>query len=170
MLKQYYLAYGSNLHPVRLGLRCHSVKTIGVATLVKFELTFHKRSKDLSGKCNLLEKRGATAYGALFEIDSSEVPNLDKYEGVGTGYYKTQLSVTIGDQEYKAFTYLAETKYIDTALRPYAWYKALVVAGGRYHRMPETYIQSIEAIESAADLDVGRRSENELLLAKLLAV
>ena len=49
-----YFAYGSNLHPTRLGDRAPSVELVGTAVLEGHALRFHKRGADGSGKCNAL--------------------------------------------------------------------------------------------------------------------
>ena len=50
----YYLAYGSNLHPVRLTERVPSARFLGLTSLFGYQLRFHKRHEpDGSGKCNM---------------------------------------------------------------------------------------------------------------------
>jgi len=50
----YYLAYGSILHPLRLGERISSAQLCGVTTLRGYRLAWHKRGADGSGKCDLV--------------------------------------------------------------------------------------------------------------------
>ncbi|MFM9835765.1 MAG: gamma-glutamylcyclotransferase family protein [Methylophilaceae bacterium] len=79
MAKVFYLAYGSNLHPVRLKERVSSAKLIGVIELYGYELAFHKLSTDESGKC-LLNKTGADSsmvFAALYEFDDKDKGALD---------------------------------------------------------------------------------------------
>jgi len=42
---------------------------------------------------------------------------------------------------------------LDDSLRPYDWYKALVLAGAREHKLPEEYIQQIENVHVVQDSD-----------------
>src|SRR5688500_8219549 len=102
----YYFAYGSNLHPCRLSRRCASAIPISILRLQDHQLTFHKIStKDASGKCNLEPRRGTEAYGVLFHIEQSDAERLDRYEGLGYGYYKSLLTAHLGDEILVAFTY-----------------------------------------------------------------
>lgn len=45
------LAYGSNLHPLRLRKRVSTANLIGIVEMQGYQLAFHKRSTDESGKC-----------------------------------------------------------------------------------------------------------------------
>jgi hypothetical protein len=51
----------------------------------------------------------------------------------------------------KVLIYLATPDYIDDRLKPYGWYKDVVLAGSREHGLPSEYIaeyiQLVEAIE-----------------------
>ena len=59
-------------------------------------------------------------------------------------------------------TYIATRK--ERALRPYHWYKALVVAGAVEHGLPNTYVEWLRVFESTEDPNAKRRAENEALL------
>lgn len=49
-----YFAYGSNLCLPRLRSRVPSVALVGTAVLSGYELRWHKRSTDTSGKCDVI--------------------------------------------------------------------------------------------------------------------
>ena len=117
----------------------------------------------------LIEDEGnkSLAYGALFTIDASEQCLLDRAEGRGNGYFKQLVQCRVGGQAYSAFTYLARPKFIDASLKPYHWYKELVLSGARYHQFPEDYIASLEDSESIQDPDTRRRTANEQLLNEI---
>lgn len=79
----HYFAYGSNLHPVRLMKRVPSAELVGVIKHSCHRLSFHKKSNDGSGKCNMLET-GADSdhvYGAIYKLKPEHKKDLDKYEG-----------------------------------------------------------------------------------------
>ncbi len=76
----HYLAYGSNLHPLRFAKRVPSAQIIGRIELAGYQIAFHKKGKDGSGKC-LFYKTGDKAhimYGALYSFDSREKKELDR--------------------------------------------------------------------------------------------
>jgi gamma-glutamylcyclotransferase len=55
-----------------------------------------------------------------------------------------------------AVTYLATDK--DASLRPYHWYKALVIAGAREHGLPPSYRSRLELVITVSDPDPARVS------------
>src|SRR3989441_4880942 len=90
-----YFAYGSNMCTSRLRKRVPSAKAHSKASLSGYTLKFHKRSKDGSAKCNVLETKNPRdmVMGVLFYIDPAEKPDLDKAEGVGHGYHETKVEL-----------------------------------------------------------------------------
>ena len=169
MSRLYYLAYGSNLHPLRLSKRVPSAALIGITELEDTRVVFHKRSRDGSAKCMILKEQtdNPVAYGALFAINADEQKFLDEAEGCGYGYSRVPVQCTVEEIHFSAFTYVAETKAIDISLKPYHWYKNLVIAGARYHQFPETYISIFEQVSSIQDPDNNRRKSKESLLHEI---
>ena len=98
----FYLAYGSNLHPLRLADRIASVALIGSLRLEGYRLLFHKKGQDGSGKCDLRFTGSATdsAYGALYTISSTQKAILDRFEGRGSGYMDTDIEGTCRGSSY----------------------------------------------------------------------
>lgn len=165
----FYLAYGSNLHPVRLNERVPSALAIGVVELPGYSLAFHKRSDDDSGKCLLYiaQRDSDKTYGVLYEFDASQKPALDDAEGKGKGYFEQQVSVPLNGQNYTAFFYMASSTQIDPARVPYHWYKNLVLAGAHFHDLPPDYIASIKSVPSKEDFNKQRKELNEALLRRM---
>jgi hypothetical protein len=163
----HYVAYGSNLHPLRINQRVPSAKVIDVIELPRRQVNFHKRSIDGSGKCNLSEDPSVSSYGVLYEFKAGERAALNRLEGFGRGYREAILTLSVQDTLYSPYTYVAESSYINTTLRPYDWYKAFVVQGARHHKFPETYIARLESVDCIVDADPTRRSENLSLLDQM---
>lgn len=163
-----YLAYGSNLHPVRLGERVPSARLLGTVVLAGWSLRFHKRSDvDGSAKCDLL-RTGADsdqAYGAVYRMAAGDKPALDAAEGAG--YRQQTLELDFDGAPRRAFAYLAEAAYRDESLAPYDWYRDLVVAGARFLALPRPYVAAIERVSAIPDPDEGRSRH---ALATLAAV
>jgi hypothetical protein len=89
-------------------------------------------------------------WGVLFELDAQDKPALDRAEGVGEGYVEKLVTILTDQSVVDALTYCATEK--DPALRPYRWYKALVVAGAREHQLPAEYRRQLELVETVSDL------------------
>ncbi|GAB2538722.1 gamma-glutamylcyclotransferase family protein [Rhodanobacter koreensis] len=165
MLKQYYLAYGSNLHPYRLEARTPSAKAVALIKLAGQRLTFHKQSKDGSGKCNLIEDKVSVAYGVLYEIDSSEMPALHASEG--PGYIQQQVKVVLDGQVRMAIVYIAAPGSIGHDLLPYDWYRDLVVLGADFYSFPVDYLAELRGISSLIDPDNHRAQSNQGLISRM---
>lgn len=166
----YYFAYGSNLHPVRLMERVPSAKFICVTEIKKHALTFHKKGKDGSTKCDLFQtgEEADVVYGAIYTLDASDKAALDGFEGKGAGYMDTQILLRFTDKEYNCFTYIAQQSHIVENLQPYHWYKKLVVLGAEYLKFPDAYISAIESVESKEDPDEIRKEEKGILIESII--
>jgi gamma-glutamylcyclotransferase len=171
-----YFAYGSNMLAERLLARCPSARSISIARAIGFDLSFAKRSTaDGSGKAMLAasDKSGATVHGVLFNLDTADLSNLDRLEGVGYGYRREDAFEVIvqDDPPVVAATYMAEPAYVDPNLLPYDWYVNLAIAGARQHRLPSSYIDMLVAISTVADPLPERPSRQDALnLLKQLEV
>ncbi|MGD2083419.1 MAG: gamma-glutamylcyclotransferase [Chromatiales bacterium] len=164
-----YLAYGSNLHPVRLAERVPSARLVRTVVLDGYRLAFHKRGHDDSAKCDLVRTgdQADRAYGAVYRIDPVEKPLLDVCEGLGNGYRDPAMDLACEGGPIRCFTYLAQAGHIDRRLRPFHWYKHLVLAGARYHGLPARYVERIRAVPSREDPDASRRGLHDGLLGRL---
>lgn len=145
--------------------RAPSATPIGAGYVSGRRLTFDKVSKDGSGKCDIESTANLTdrAYGVLFKIAKSEKQKLGFEEGLGKGYKEeTVIVITQNGEEYEASAYVATEK--EPALRPYHWYKAIVIAGAVEHKLPLSYIEWLRTFNSQQDPNTERRAKNESLL------
>ena len=167
MKKLRYLAYGSNLHPIRLQKRVTSACFQGTVILSGWALQFHKRGQDGSAKCDIIKTYTgeSTVYGALYAIAAAEKEYLDKAEGLGKGYERMAFHHL---QYGRFFCYVATPSHIDNTLKPFAWYKEYVSQGAKYHDFPLDYIEKIEAVSSIADDNRNRCKENQKILAQMM--
>ena len=164
----YYFAYGSNLHPVRLMERVPSAELIGVARHPGHLLAFHKRSNDGSSKCTMFSSVSDQVYGAIYRLKPEDKNTLDRFEGKGYGYIDRQITLEHNEIEYTCFTYLAQQSHIGSDLKPYHWYKKLVILGAQYLQFHDAYISSIEAVKSTEDPDAARRKERGELIERII--
>lgn len=159
-----YVAYGSNLHPTRLTERVPSARLRGCVALEGYELRFHKRGVDGSGKCNIVEAPGRV-FAAVFDLDLGERHRLDAAESLGTGYREMQLTVR---GHGRCFTYTAIESQIDDELLPYSWYKSLVLLGCAFNGFSREYLASVEAVPERRDPDRDRHLENMRLVERIV--
>src|SRR6266566_1863773 len=113
-----YFAYGSNMFLPRLKGRVSSVLFRGAASLSGYALKWHK--------CSIAPSEGAgSVHGALFAVPNSELNRLEAAEG--PGYQKIAVRVNTSDDCLSAETFVAKPEWIDDSLRPYTWYRDLVI-------------------------------------------
>lgn len=163
-----YAAYGSNLHPLRLGGRVGMARLLGTGAIDDFALRFHKRGNlDGSGKCNIVEQRGSQVYVAIYEIEPDAVAVLDEAEGLGNGYEKME----IRSEDFGRCTlYRAQDSHVDDALLPFTWYKALVLAGCEYHDFPEEYVASVMSVGDVVDSDTERHMHHMKMVERFRSI
>lgn len=142
-----YFAYGSNMSSVRLRSRIPSVKVVDQAYLKDRKVLFNKRSTDGSGKANLVESPGDVTWGVLYEMNDSDVEQLDRIE---KGYQRIKIRVWQPDGEtLEAVTYQS-TQLTDDPIA-YDWYKDLLITGARDHHLPQDYIAYLEQLPAKPD-------------------
>jgi gamma-glutamylcyclotransferase len=164
-----YFAYGSNMHIERLRERVTSFDYICTGILKEYNLKFHKKSRDGSGKCNAnyTGNEKDQVHGVIFEIPQNEKGKLDRAEGLGAGYSEQNVHVMSKFGLTSAFTYIAESDAIDDSLRPYLWYKQFVINAAKYFHLPDEYIRMIEMVEYLQDSNQERVRKNLAILNRL---
>jgi hypothetical protein len=143
----YVFAYGSNLSTARLAERVGRIEVVGAGSLHEHELRFHKQSKDGSTKADAFFT-GSPAHrvlGAVYSLHLESKRKLDEFEGLGAG------------GSVAATVYRARPDRIDTAGRPYDWYREHVLVGAREHGLPAQYVETIESVPVVRDPDEARR-------------
>jgi hypothetical protein len=149
--------------------RVPSANLVDVIEVGNHSLTFHKRSNDGSSKCNLHHtgRESDSVFGAIYKISRKHKITLDRFEGRGYGYTDNQIILQHQGKEYPCFTYLAQQTHIVDSLKPYHWYKKLVVMGAKYLKFPHSYTSTIDTVESVEDPEEKRRKEKEILIEKI---
>lgn len=154
-----YFAYGSNMLPARLMDRCPSARSVGVGIARNLALEFSKASKDGSGKATLVAAEGSRVPGVIFEIDLAERSDLDRHEGLGSGYRRED-ALLIDDVARggiaRTSSYLGTS--LDAQLKPFDWYLAIVIAGAHHHGLDARHIAALRATEFVEDTDIDRKA------------
>jgi gamma-glutamylcyclotransferase len=144
---------------VRIKGRCPSARLLGVAQLPGYELRWHKSGADGSGKCDVISVGSDHAvFGVVYELDANEKAALDQAEGLGQGYDQKDIRVFLNGDAVTVSMYFATNT--EPALKPYTWYKAIVIAGAKEHDLPAPYIASLEAADASEDPDRTRHEGN----------
>lgn len=185
-MNRLYFAYGSNLCLPRMQHRVPGVRKIGRGRLGGHALRWHKRGSDGSGKCSIEEVGGdAVVHGALFEVPASERPALDRIEGLGVGYREAAVHVVpsappggfgtrggngtrLAADRVPAWTYVATDSHVDDTLKPFRWYRTLVLAGATALGFPTAYLEGIREVDALHDTDTRRASRNLRFLTPVM--
>jgi gamma-glutamylcyclotransferase len=131
----------------RLRDRCPSACPLGAAILPGYELRWHKRSKDGSGKCDIIKSsEESVVHGVLYEISDADKFQLDSAEGLGFGYAQVEIQVSLDGRPAAAMAYVATN--VDPTLKPFDWYHTHVVDGAVEHGLPAAYIEEIRRVEA----------------------
>ena len=156
-----YLGYGSNLFVQRIVERIPSAKSIATAIVPGYRLRFDKCGRDGSSKANMFFSGSVddAIHGAIYSIAAGEKSTLDAIEGDAYKTHELIVTTDAGD-EMRVFTYIAAQSATGSTLRPYSWYRALVLAGARWHGFPNWYCDSIAATEVVEDDDRDRDALN----------
>lgn len=160
----YYFGYGSNMLLSRIRSRVPSADPVVNARLDGYRLRFHKRSRDGSGKCNIVRDDSCSVHGVLFTVSASDLQSLDEAEQQGRRYRRQRVTVCGPDETSEAFAYVAEPFYVDNSLLPYEWYHALVLAGARQHGLPDSYVAELTSVRTCPDPNRKRRQKHKSLL------
>jgi len=130
----YYFAYGSNMDEQRMKIeRKISFSMRCAAHLYGYRLKFNKVAQNnyLEGYANIVPDGSGLVEGALYDIDMTFLPCLDKCEGYPKHYLKIPIKVRLPSdgQEVCAITYIANPDKIRDGLKPRKDYLEHLLAG-----------------------------------------
>ncbi len=148
-----YFAYGSNMSADAMRRRCPRAKPLGVARLERHRLAVMRE-----GWLTAARDPRSAVHGVLWDLALSDMPALDRYEGVAQGLYAkvAQPVVTPGGAK-RALVYFGANSGPGV---PRADYLAEIVAAARVWPLPAEGIAALEAILQWAATETGdRRSE-----------
>ena len=155
-----YFAYGSNLNPEQMRLRCPGHKVVGLAAFRDHRLAFPLTSHDWGGGvASLVPAHGTSAWGVVYELSDEDLASLERYEGYqGPGdhhnLYERQsvfVDLTRPDdgsipRRVRTCCYFASPS---NPAPPSRRYLDAVLAGARHHRLPDEYVAAIAKTATA---------------------
>ena len=155
-----YFAYGSNMLEQRLTKRVKSAEFFTNAWIRGYEVRFRKKSDDGSGKADLVQTGDPEdiVHGVVYQFDPIDWDELDEAE---RGYDQAAIQVHTDSGDRDVTTYLARRGRIDESLKPYTWYRDLILCGAEQHGLPEDYRRKIENIVDIPDPNENRPGKIE---------
>jgi gamma-glutamylcyclotransferase (GGCT)/AIG2-like uncharacterized protein YtfP len=127
---------------------CPRARRIGPALLHGFRLEFRRRSiRWQAGVADIVEAPGAHVWGVVWEVGHADAAALDEKEGAGWAYRRRRVEVDLGrpgGDRVRAVAYeVIEKEPEEVAPRPD--YLALLVQAAREARLPDAWVESLEA-------------------------
>ncbi len=140
-----YFAYGSNMDKKRLYDRIGSAFKWDVGMVSGRRLSFNKLGLDGTGKANLVDHEGETAYGVIYQVSESDLIKLDRFE---VGYVRKTLEIQSYNNGYvQAISYLANI--LPDFISPNKDYMNHIIQGAEEHGLKQNYIDSLRTIPTA---------------------
>ena len=140
-----YFAYGSNMDRKRLSDRIGSAYKWDVGMVLGKRLSFNKLGLDGTGKANLVDHDGETAYGVIYQVNESDLIKLDRFE---VGYLRKTLEIRSDNNGYvQAISYLADL--LPDFISPKKNYMNYIIQGAEEHGLKQNYIDSLKTIPTA---------------------
>ncbi len=150
----HYFAYGSNLDPEQMTLRCPSAAFLHRARLADYELAFTRWStRRRCGVADVVPSPGGRVWGVVYALSEADGRLLDGFEGfvpgrARNGYTRVERTVAIDGDPNRP---LAATTYevVDrspTPFAPDADYLGHLVRGAAHWGLPAPYQARLRAI------------------------
>jgi len=145
-----YFAYGSNLDPGEMEMRCPGSRFLCRAFLPDHALRFHGYDKVWGGATATAEHTpGTVVHGIVVELAPGQFEALDRAEGcLGPGhpdnrFDRVQLPVVLENGEtIEVFTYIMRPQPAGRPSRAYRW---AILSGMRRWSLPAAAIAALEA-------------------------
>lgn len=137
-----YFAYGSNMNPVQMLMRCPYSKAVARATISGYRLAINSR-----GVATIVRAEKSSVSGVLWKISRIEESFLDCFEGVASGaYVKRYIPVSFKGRKTKALVYVDVNS--DSGV-PRAGYLEKIIRGAEYFNLDRDYISKLERLAYA---------------------
>lgn len=136
----YYFAYGSNMNHKQIAHICPSAVFVGTARLGAHTVIYDVLSAEEGPVANLVEKRQGEVIGALYDISTEALAELDEFEGYPDYYQRKSVTVFCVGKLFEAVTYY---RYPCSLGIPEPEYLNTVMQGALDCSVPLDYIKSV---------------------------
>lgn len=129
-----YFAFGSNMHPDRMRLRCPGAIALGVARLPGYQL-----AERLYADLDYAPRE--EVFGVLYLVSEANVHALDAYEGAPRIYQRLWLEVEFRGEKYIALIYqmTPATKAARHGMPYPEEYRKMCSDGARFNKGPNQF-------------------------------
>jgi hypothetical protein len=154
-----YFAYGSNMDRIAMAERCPASKAIGIGRLVGHQFMIFSE-----GYASVVRHPAGTAWGLLWDLSLSDMPALDRYEGLSTGLYtKVIQPIVTGQGPRRAIVYVGRD--VEAGI-PKPGYVEDIVRAAEAIGLPANYLAELQAWNpSASGLQISKPAVRPLWAA-----
>ena len=148
----YYFAYGSNLSSKYVHDYTPSATFVMKADLPNYKVEFCHYSKNMRGGISsIVETPGTLVKGVIYDVQESELEELDILESVPEGVYRRDTYFVMGeDGQWQR----ADLYRVSTPTGPYTpsrSYVDFMIQGAREHGLDADYVEQLIAIRQTLD-------------------
>lgn len=134
-----YFAYGANMNASAMMARCPRSRALGRGKLARHRLVI-----TASGYASVVRSANSDVHGVLWDLALSDVPALDRFEGVDRGLYaKMQQPVVVGEGTRRAMIYVAQDA---SPGRPRPGYMEDIIQSAQTWALPDSYIRNLKGL------------------------
>jgi gamma-glutamylcyclotransferase (GGCT)/AIG2-like uncharacterized protein YtfP len=141
----YYFAYGANTNMNGMDARCPAATPLGVVTLRDYRLVFR-------GVADIVEHKGATVRGALWQITKECEEALDRFEGFPHLYVKIHFMTKWEGKLIRVMAYVMKTR--DWECPPHDSYEDCLRHGYKDFGLP------VKQLDAAVQAATGSYAKN----------
>nr|BAN20850.1 conserved hypothetical protein [Riptortus pedestris] len=149
-----YFAYGSNLLEKRIHINNPTAKRVSIGKLQNFRLDFNYWSERWGGNAaTVVPDDNECVWGAIWDIDNSNMADLDRQEGVDAGVYKV-INVNVEDpsganmtcRSYQLCSLPTYSPQLPSSRYPSKIYLDTIIKGAVESKLPNDYIEKLRNI------------------------
>ena len=133
-----YAAYGSNMDPAQMLLRCPSSPMYGIGWLQDWRLTFGGEDLGWEGAlATVVESPGSSVFVVLYDMSDTDEHTLDSWEGADLGLY-SKLKLRVQTLEGSVLAWLYALQAYEGGL-PSARYLGVIADAAEAANAPTEY-------------------------------
>ncbi len=143
-----YAAYGSNMDPAQMLLRCPHSPQRGTGWLEGWRLTFGGEDIGWDGAlATVVESAGSRVFVGLYDLSEGDEKELDNWDGVSLGYYR-RLKVRVETLDGDVLAWLYVLNFWEGGL-PSARSIGILADSAERAGAPADYVSALRALPCA---------------------
>jgi hypothetical protein len=151
-----YAAYGSNLDPAQMLIRCPHSPRRGTGWLEGWRLTFGGEDIGWDGAlATVVESAGSRVFVVLYDLSEGDEKELDNWDGVSLGYYR-RVKVRVETLDGDVLAWLYVLNFWEGGL-PSARSIGILAGSAELAGAPADYVSALRALPCAKMGDSSTR-------------